>query len=80
MNHWSEGGWGSGEWLAMGLMMLVFWGGLTVVALAWLRSTRRGHQPERSTGDKAERLLNERFARGDIDEEEFARRREVLRR
>ena len=32
--HDYDGSWGSGFWLGMALMMLVFWGGLAVL-IAW---------------------------------------------
>ena len=66
----------------MGLMMLVFWTAVVVVVVALVRKSRH----DDSTPDSgslhhaAERLLNERFAKGEIDEEEFVRRRDVLRR
>lgn len=66
-------GWG-GWW--MGLSMVLFWGGV-VVLLAWgLRAVEL-----RSSDDAARprRILDERLARGEIDEEEHARRLETLR-
>lgn len=60
-------------------MMMLSW--LVVIALAmWLVLYLR---PNQSTGaptrrQDAEELLAERFARGEIDEDEFTRRRDVL--
>jgi putative membrane protein len=85
MMGWNNEGWGAGQWVAMSLMMLVFW--LAVIALGvWLiRSTRRTARTpesaifERATEtDGAQRLLAERFARGEIDETEFTRSRTLL--
>ncbi|RAX48132.1 SHOCT domain-containing protein [Arthrobacter sp. AQ5-05] len=76
-----DGSWGAGAWIAMGLMMLLFWGGLAAVVIVLLRG---GHSGGRNNygppGDDAERILNERFARGEIDETEFTARRAALRR
>jgi putative membrane protein len=60
-------------------MMVVFW--VIVIALVvWLVLSFRSDQ---ATGGAEQRhepeeLLAERFARGEIDEDEFARRLEVL--
>jgi putative membrane protein len=81
MMDWNDGGWGAGEWLAMSLMMLIFWGALITLGI-WLvrrtRSTPTTPEPPAPT-DGAERLLAERFARGEIDETEFTRNRALLR-
>lgn len=77
MMGWYDGGWGWGGWLAMTLMMLVFWGGLVAVVVALVRSSRPpDSRPDPSRDARA--ILDERFARGDIDEEEYRRRRDVL--
>ena len=83
MVGWMDGGWGTGAWVLMSLSMLVFWGGLIAVAV-WvvhsLRADRTPPPPPRpaSTTTHADDVLAERFARGEIDEEEFTRRRRVL--
>ena len=46
--------------------------------LVWLVARAISHRP--SSGESAEELLRRRFAAGEIDEEEFAKRSEVLRR
>lgn len=72
--HWGDmGGWGWGGWLAATAMMLIFWGGLAAVVLLALRRPGDGHTSE------PERILAERFARGEIDEDEYQRRRRALR-
>lgn len=82
MNGWYGHGWGVGGWIIMALLMLVFWGGVvTVVVLLLRRPHHPGHGfPERPAHDEAERILNERFARGEIDEQELTARRAALRR
>jgi putative membrane protein len=66
-------GWGA--WLAMSVGMVAFWAIVVVVVVAVVRSLRDDSPP----GDQASRLLDERFARGDIDEHEYRTRRELLR-
>lgn len=81
MMDW-DAGWGLGGWLAMSLMMVVFWGGLIALVVLLVRgSFRSGQQPTDSSPPERnpEQVLAERFARGEIDEGEFARRSEVLR-
>jgi putative membrane protein len=83
MMWWSDGGWGSGWWLLMSLMMVAFWGALIAVAV-WAIRTFSTEKPRPSAGvpsaatDHAAEVLAERFARGEIEEDEFARRRAVL--
>jgi putative membrane protein len=78
---YNDGNWGAGEWLAMGTMMLVFWG-LVIGLVVWaVRSSRSGDQrgrPEGGRSSGADTLLAERYARGEIDEDEFLRRRDLL--
>ncbi|WP_306189752.1 MULTISPECIES: SHOCT domain-containing protein [unclassified Streptomyces] len=73
-------GWG---WFAMSLGMLLFWVLLIAVAVLLFRALNRGAgQPGAHGGTgrpTAERLLAERFARGEIDEDEYRRRLDVLR-
>lgn len=83
------GGWGMGwgGWVAMGLLLLLLVAGLVALALYLGRasgasprtgpgtSPRQGG-PERET---AERILDERYARGEVDEQEYLHRRAVLR-
>jgi putative membrane protein len=82
MDEWHDG-WGWGGWLAMGLMMVAFWGLMAALVVYVLRSSGRHVQCEQRTethpGDQALGILDERFARGDIDVEEYTRRRELLR-
>jgi putative membrane protein len=67
--------WGAGG-LVMMLLMLVFWGlviaGL-VLGLRWLATQGRG------TGrDEAGEILRQRYARGEIDKQEFETRKRDL--
>jgi putative membrane protein len=69
----SDYGWGA--WLAMSVGMVAFWALVVVVLVAVVRSLR----DDSPQSDQANRLLDERFARGDIDEQEYRTRRELLR-
>lgn len=71
-NGWQDGGVGSGWWLVMALMMLVFWGGVAWLMVTLVRNGRvRRSDPEE--------ILHERFARGEIDAEEHHERIDALR-
>ena len=51
---------------------------LVVVALRWLGSTGHGVPPQAPSGKTPLDILKERFARGEIDREEFEERRRAL--
>lgn len=81
---WHDGVWSTGAWVGMTLMMVLFWGGLIAVVV-WLARGKAVGSP-RVTGDIAstsadtpEAVLANRFARGEIDEDEFLHRLELLR-
>ena len=83
MYDWNNGpGWAG--WVAMGFMMILFWG--LVVALVVFLVRGVGHRPDVQSGtggspeDAALRVLRERFARGEIDADEYTTRRDLLRR
>lgn len=83
MYHGWYGGWGWGAWLAMAILMLVFWGIVAAAVVVFVRSLGR-HREDHSPGasareDQASRILDERFARGEIDAEEYRSRRDLLR-
>ena len=77
MMDWN-GGWGWGNWLAMSLMMLVFWGAVIWLVVTLVRGSNRGGTST-AAPRSAEDLLAERFARGEIDEAEYQERLRVLR-
>lgn len=84
MYGWN-GDWGVWAWVLMALMMLIFWGGVVTVVILLLRrgqgpAAPGPYSPYAPSHDEAERILNERFARGEIDETEFTARRAALRR
>ncbi|MPZ81735.1 MAG: SHOCT domain-containing protein [Actinophytocola sp.] len=76
MPYWNHGfGWGwFGLLMVIGTMVL-FWCGLgTIVFVLARRSGRVGAGPTRD----ADKILDERFAHGEIDDEELERCRDVL--
>jgi putative membrane protein len=67
--------WGAGG-LVMMLMMLLFWGLVIAGAVLGIRWLVRQGRDERS--DRALDVLRERYARGEIDKDEFdAKRRDL---
>ncbi len=78
MMGYYDGDWGLGDWLAMSAMMLVFWGSVIVLVVWATRSFRSGDQQAGGRGAGPDEVLAERYARGEIDDEEFHRRRELL--
>jgi putative membrane protein len=75
------GGW---SWAAGTIGFLLTLGLLALIAWLVVRAVRRpGYgppQPPRTAGqDTAERVLADRFARGEIDEDEYCRRLATLR-
>lgn len=80
---WSDhdlSGWG---WFGMTVSMVVFWA-LLIALVVWLaRSAADRDQPRSAAppahGPTPEQLLAERFARGEIDEDEYLRRLHTLR-
>ncbi|WP_328690374.1 SHOCT domain-containing protein [Streptomyces phaeochromogenes] len=86
MMFWYDGnmsGWG---WFGMSLGMVVFWGLIITAFVLFFRALNRPEAggPHDATPrtppapPSAEQLLAERFARGEIDEEEYQRRLRVL--
>jgi len=80
MMWWDHGNAGAGSWIAMSMMMLVFVGALVALAVWLLLSTRAtaGHT-HAARAQSAEEVLAGRFARGEIGEDDYTRRRNLLR-
>lgn len=73
--HWN---WGWEHIVFGSIMMIVFWGGvilLIVLAVRWMGGASASQASPRQTPMD---ILEERFARGEIDEQEFLERRRHL--
>ncbi|MFF9819768.1 SHOCT domain-containing protein [Streptomyces sp. NPDC014006] len=74
-------GWG---WFGMSVGMILFWAALIAFGVLLFRALSRSFDARATPSDSPprpapEQLLAERFARGEIDEEEYHRRLTVLR-
>ncbi len=79
MMGWHDG-WGPGTWALVMLMMVVFWAAVVFAVAAFARSQHPGPPAAGGpSGDQAMRILDERLARGEIDADEYAQRRDLLR-
>jgi putative membrane protein len=80
---WNDGNWGAGGWLAMTAMMLLFWAAVVIVVV-WIVRAARGRpappagQTHAAQTARADDVLAERFACGELDETEFRHARDVL--
>jgi putative membrane protein len=76
------GGWGAFGWLGMLIQLLFFGGFLALIAWAITRIFPTHHDGGDTHRDprkvSAENVLRERFARGEIDAEEYEERRRIL--
>ena len=74
--------WGMTGWIAMAVLMVLFWGGVVAVLVVLLRRPHpgQGMPGMHPSHEEAERILRERFARGEIEETEYLARRAALRR
>jgi putative membrane protein len=70
---WSGHGWGAGPWI--GILWLAFWV-FVVAGVFFVLRRRSGYW---HVGRSAETVLSERYARGEISEEEYRQRLKVLR-
>jgi putative membrane protein len=68
-------GWG---WVAMSVGMVVFWGLLITLTVVLVRGLNRPYDQAGEPRPSPAQLLAERFARGEIDEEEYRRRLATL--
>jgi putative membrane protein len=81
-DYWHHGGnWGWGHMIFGSVMMILFWGLIVVgvvILVRWLMSGS-SHQSGSSPPRKpALDILEERFAKGEIDREEFEERKRLL--
>ena len=81
MMWWYGSGMGAWGYALMAISMVLFWGVLIVIVVALIRYFGRGGQQEAGQTEPSspERLLAERFARGEINDEEYQSRLASLR-
>lgn len=71
-------GWdGGGAWF--GLWHLLWWVLIVALAVVVFRSLMRTARGSRRAADRAFEILRERFARGEIDQEEYQQRLRLLK-
>ena len=84
MGWYNNGGMDAGNWIAMILMMSIFWGAVIFAGVMLFRGTSNDRGPRES--DRVEGvthrnpvdILDERFARGELENEEYEARKAVL--
>ena len=85
MNNWDEHGSAGGHWIVAIVVMVLFWGGVAAIVIALLRNRNHFHHQAADVSNvnsstiNAERILHDRFARGEIDEDEYTRRHDLLK-
>jgi putative membrane protein len=76
-------GWSWGGWIVMVVAMTLFWAFVITGVVLAIRYVvgGSGHANRRQTSGagRAEEVLAERFARGELDEDEFRRRMTAIR-
>ena len=76
---YNDYGWGAGNlmgWFGGGIMMIGFWAVL-IALVVWIVREISGKHPRSSSS--ALDILKERYARGEIDKEEFeSRKRDIV--
>lgn len=73
--NWNES-WSGWNWTLMMIGMVTFWGLVAWVIVALVRSPNRSH---RDSDNTAEVILAGRLAAGEIEGDEYQRRRDALR-
>lgn len=86
MGWYNTDGVGAGGWIAMIAMMVMFWGLVIFAGVMIFRGTATGRggndhtQLDRASSRRDSMdILDERFARGEIDSDEYEMRKAVLR-
>ncbi len=84
MGWYNDGSMGAGGWIAMILMMSLFWGAVVFAGVMLFRGTTnsRGSRESDRVDGVTDRnpmdILDERFARGELENEEYEARKAVL--
>lgn len=78
---WGSSGWSWGHMIFGGAMMIAFWGGIIVLIVLLVRrlgGAGYSSVDHRVHGKTPLDILKERFAKGEIDREEFEERKKLL--
>ena len=69
-------------WIGMIIGVIIFVAAIIVLILLLLkpRNTNNYKDNYRESQDSSMRILDERFAKGEIDEEEYKKRKEILKK
>ena len=77
---WYGNGMDNGDWVAMVAAMTIFWGLVILVGVMIFRGRGGGRNSGSGTQDRGPlEILDERFARGEVDRQEYEVRKAVLR-
>lgn len=76
---WYGHGMGTGGWVAMIVAMTIFWGAVVLAGVMIFRGSGGGRGGSGKSDRDALGILDERFARGELDREEYEARKAVLR-
>lgn len=81
MYNWWPGNNPNG-WIGMIIGLIIFVAAIIVLIVILLRPkhTDQYRDHSRESQDNSIRILDERFAKGEIDEEEYKKRKEILKR
>jgi putative membrane protein len=75
---WWNDGWG-GWWFFMPLATIAFWAAVTWVVVTLLRGRPGPSQPGGARPTGPEEILAQRYARGEIEDDEYRHRLDTLR-
>lgn len=82
MGWYNDGSMGAGGWIAMIVMMGLFWAAVIFAGVMIFRGTARsgrdGGSVDAATYRSPIDILDERFARGEIENQEYEARKAVL--
>jgi len=77
--YWHDGTMGGWDWFAMSVGTLLFWALILTAVVLFVRAFNgTSRTTDAPPPPAAEQLLAERFARGEIDDDEYHRRLNVL--
>ncbi|MEK7145247.1 MAG: SHOCT domain-containing protein [Patescibacteria group bacterium] len=77
---YNDGGWGVENmmgWLGGGIMMVLFWAAV-IIFIVWAVKEIGGKNHEKPNSNSALVLLKERYAKGEINKQEFEEKKKDL--